>query len=582
MQNGTETGRMFPIGIPYKRFSDPTQELGDSIRRQNALSVAWSERTGIPLDLTLTLEDRGVSGFKGITRSDPEQYALAAFLRAIEIGRAQTGDYLMIDTLDRLSSEEEVPATHLLTSILMKGIRVVQLSPYELELTDKSDGWTIMRAVMELSRGHGESKIKSVRVKAAAAQRRARAAAGEMALTGRLPAWLRLGKDGLPEVIPERASVVQWIFRLAGEYGIGVRGIAARLTREGVPAFTARQQVLDEKGNPCLTRTGRPRYQAVEGAVFGSGQWDCWYVRHILKDRRAVGELRTKDGTLVPLPAVVSEEEWAAAQVGRKGRAKKSGREAKGGVNLFTHLLHDAKSGCTYYIRDQGRGVPQTLNRSECEHGRASRDSFPLETFEEAILAHLREINPAQILRQERPDETTRLAQELKEVSAARKDLEEELFERRTTAKAAGRVLERLEEQERQLEEQLREARQKASHPLSESWGQAQSLIQIIRRDPEARLRLRALLRVIVQDIVLLVVKRGRDRLAAAQVWFAGGEHRDYLVLHRPPLCQPGRSRQPGLWRSRSLAHSSLDLHDTAQVKALEAELQALDLATLL
>src|SRR4051812_49005202 len=119
-----EPQRMFPVAFPYKRFSSPSQEDGDSIRRQNALSVAWSERTGVALDLTLTLEDRGVSGLRGVSRSDPDKYGLAAFLKGIETGRVQPGDYLLIENLDRLSREEEVPATHLLTSILMAGVKV--------------------------------------------------------------------------------------------------------------------------------------------------------------------------------------------------------------------------------------------------------------------------------------------------------------------------------------------------------------------------------------------------------------------------------------------------------------------------
>jgi hypothetical protein len=133
------------------RLWSPSQEDGDSTRRHNAISVAWSERTAVPLDLALTLEDRGGSGFKGESRSDPDRSARAAFLRAAEIGRAQAGDYLLIENPARLSREDEVPVTHLLTSILTKGIKVVQLSPQEMELTDQSDGWAILRAVMEHS-----------------------------------------------------------------------------------------------------------------------------------------------------------------------------------------------------------------------------------------------------------------------------------------------------------------------------------------------------------------------------------------------------------------------------------------------
>jgi hypothetical protein len=55
--------------------------------------------------------------------------------------------------------------------------------------------------------------------------------------------------------------------------------------------------------------------------------------------------------------------------------------------------------------------------------------------------------------------------------------------------------------------------------------------------DPQdARLRLRSTLRRIVDSIFLLVVPRGRDRLAVAQVYFQGGQKvRAYFIIHQPP-----------------------------------------------
>jgi DNA invertase Pin-like site-specific DNA recombinase len=582
-----EPQRMLPVAFPYKRFSSPSQQDGDSIRRQNALSVAWSERHNVSLDLTLTLEDRGVSGFHGVSRSDPDQYALAAFLKAVEIGRAQPGDYLLIENLDRLSREEEVPATHLLTSILMTGVKVVQLSPYEMELTNKSDGWTIMRAVMELSRGHGESRIKSERIRQAWTQRRAAAAAGEVPLTGRLPAWMRVGKDGLPELIPERAAVLRRIYELAGPGGRGLGQISGILTNEGVPTFTTREPVLDENGRQETTRTGRPRYRAVAGEPHGSGRWNRTYLGMILRDRRAVGELEAADGTLVRIPAAVTEQQWLAARAGRDGRQGRPGREAKQRPNLFVHLLHDALTGSSYVIHASGHHAPApVLVTSDNQERRSPCHSFPLETFEAAILTHLSEINPAQILRQEQPDETTQLAGRLRDVQRQKKELEEELAACQTAPKAGVRVLVQLEEQEKELEKQLRTARQKAAHPLSEAWGQAQGLLTVIARDPEARIRLRALLRQLVTDIRLLVVKRRRDRLAAAQIWFAGGEHRDYLILHRPPLWnRHAKTLRPGFRRSWSLADvlepGDIDLRDPADAAKLAPGLEVLDLAAL-
>jgi DNA invertase Pin-like site-specific DNA recombinase len=583
--------RTFPVGLPYKRFSNPSQESGDSIRRHNALSVAWSERTGVPLDLTLTLEDRGVSGLRGVSRSDPDRYALAAFLRGIETGRVQPGDFLLIENLDRLSREEEVPATHLLTSILMASVKVVQLSPYEMELTEKSDGWTIMRAVMELSRGHGESRIKSERVAQAKARRREAARAGAVALSGRLPGWIRLGADGKPELIPERAAVVKRIFEMAGRGGHGICSIVARLTRDGTPTFGTRVPLLDEEGRPLLTRTGRPRHRAAPGERMGSGHWTRAYVARILADRRAVGELqpRRRDGTPVgepvAIPAVVTEWEWMAARAGASQRGQRPGRTSTK-VNLFAHLIRDARTGSSYCCsrRNDKRstsGAKAVLITVDAAEGRTPCVSFPLDTFEEAVLKHLREIDPAQVLLQEEPDDTTWLAAELEEVRAQYKGMETKLAALKASPEVGVPVLLQLRKRSNELDEQLRVAQQKAAHPLSESWDQAQSLLETVRRDPEARLRLRSLLRQIVSEIRLLVVSRGRDRLAAVQIWFTGGTHRDYLILHRPPLCTPSIHR-PGHWWARSLASDAipgeLDLRDRDHAARLEAVLAELPL----
>src|SRR5262249_28443028 len=101
--------------------------------------------------------------------------------------------------------------------------------------------------------------------------------------------------------------------------------------------------------------------------------------------------------------------------------------------------------------------------------------------------------------------------------------------------------------------------------------------------DPaDARLRLRATLRHMIDSIWLLVVPRGFDRLAAVQIWFAGCKRRrDYLILHMRTRAN-GQVRTPGDWRVWSLAdvveEGDLDLRDRADAEALEGVLAGLDL----
>src|SRR5262249_53272163 len=138
--------------------------------------------------------------------------------------------------------------------ILDAGINIVQLHPETIFRHEKSDMFDIMRAVMELSRGHGESARKSERNGAAwqekggcaGRQQPPRRAGGRVtsALTGQLPAWVE-DRGGKLVLIPERAAVVKRIFSMAaGGYGMAL--IVKRLTADGVPTFGDREQYLDE------------------------------------------------------------------------------------------------------------------------------------------------------------------------------------------------------------------------------------------------------------------------------------------------------------------------------------------------
>src|SRR5690349_12154350 len=133
------TAEVAPMAYSYIRFSTPDQQKGDSIRRQLKASADWCERNGVRLDESTTLQDRGKSAYTGEHKKNPDRHALATFLKLVEAGKVPWGSYLVIENLDRLSREHEVPACHLLTGILLAGVRVVQLSPYEMLLTDKSN-----------------------------------------------------------------------------------------------------------------------------------------------------------------------------------------------------------------------------------------------------------------------------------------------------------------------------------------------------------------------------------------------------------------------------------------------------------
>jgi DNA invertase Pin-like site-specific DNA recombinase len=584
--------RMFPVATDYLRFSGQRQEDGDTKRRQRSLSDAWSQRTGIPIDLRLA--DEAVSGLKDqerrLTRDD--LFDLARYLKLIEAGRVQAGDYLLLENFDRLSRDKEVRATHLLTSILVAGVKVVQLAPFELELTEDSDAFAIFRAVMELSRGHGESARKSQLVAAAYRNNRAAAARGEEVYMGWLPAWVRRDTDGKARhgtlsLIPERAEAVRLIYRLARD-GWGYTRITHYLTQNGVPAFGGRQPRTDaETGEHLRSRRGRARWKR-DGDRWGAGRWVRTYVADILQERAAMGELRTHTGEVIPIPAAVTEDEWLAAEAARRERDTHGrGRPVKNGPeNLFQCLMVDAATGEPVYVitrHKAGREWRVLLNAGAKEGDSPTTVNFPEPVFQEAILRCLREIDPADVTEQGGPDRVAVLTGRLEEVRQQLAELKAELKARTKSPKVALDTMEELEAEQARLEEDRRQAQQEAAHPLSEAWGQAKSLLDVIGT-AEQQLRLRSLLRRIVEEIRVLVVPRGWDRVCAVQMCFKGSDEvRSYLIVYRKDVMPDGtrasrRKRQRGedTWAVRSLRHATpLDLRNPEHVQALAEVLAA-------
>jgi hypothetical protein len=428
-------------------------------------------------------------------------------------------------------------------------------------LTDKSNGWELMRAVMELSRGHGESAIKSERVGAAWEERRkAMREKGEI-LTRRLPAWVR-EKDGKLELIPERGAALKRIYQLTAA-GYGQTAILKQLMREKVKPF------------------GR------------SGRWARAYIHLLLSDPRVKGEFQPMrrgkpDGDPIPnyYPAAVTEAEWLAARGAANERRRLGTRPGKH-ANVFAGLLHDALGGGKYWAATLTRrgGTYRALLNDSAHGGLDGYRSFSFDVFERAVLSLLAEIDPHEILNGDAgPDESLALAGELAAAETKIAEIEAELL--RGDVAALARVLRGLESRKADLARRLTEARQKAHHPLSESWGECKGLLAALDNAPDpvdARQRLRTVLRRVVESIWLVVVGRGHVRLCAVQLWFTGGKrHRDYLIYNRRSSFN-GKTLRKAQWSARSLAFvakpGELDLRKRDHAARLEKVLAKMELS---
>jgi DNA invertase Pin-like site-specific DNA recombinase len=556
----------------YIRFSDPQQQKGDSLRRQVDATATWCERNGVALDTSLTLRDLGKSAFRGAHRSD--KAALGLFLKAINQGKVPKGSYLVLENLDRLSREEEVPACHLLTSILMAGVKVVQLFPSEMLLTEQSNGWELMRAVMELSRGHGESKLKSKRVGERWEEKRKAARNGEKqpprrkdgrvteSMTDHLPGWIE-DRNGVLCLIPDMATAVHRVFVLAAQ-GLGSASIV---------------RIMKDEKRPCPS---------------DSGAWDRHYVGYLLAadNRRPMGEHQPLHsdgkpaGDPIPgyYPSAVTAAEWNAARAMRELRTVPRGRLGEY-VNVFAGLLYNARERDRYYIFmrcNKGTRRRMLMQRGAID-GSAKTYSFDLSHFEPAVLSLLKEIKTKDLLG-DTPgqEEVTRLSRELEYIRLRQDVIAEELLS--GDAKALGKAARALDDREKELRRELDEATKKAAYPAAECWGETLTLIEALEAapDPKAvRLRLQSLLGLQVEAIWVLVVPLTKTRrCCAVQVYFKAGTLRDYVIYSQGA----GRHLR-GFWRARSLATvvkpGDLDLRKPADAAALEQELLALDLAKL-
>jgi DNA invertase Pin-like site-specific DNA recombinase len=557
-----------PTAHPYARISHPDQRKGGGLERQTTAALAeFCKRFGFALSKTVLVDD-GVSAYKGLHLSPGHQ--LGRFLADARKGRVPPGDCLLIENYDRLSRQDVWAATALIAELRQLQIHVGRLDRMKLLRCDSTDPGDFFEAAVELMRGNSESEAKSLRNGAAWDRKRRAARESGKLVTRQLPAWVENHGDKL-SLIPSRAAVVKEIFALAAA-GYGRVSIVKRLTADGVPPF-----------GEVVIREGRKRSAH-------SGRWTAPYVSRILCDRRAVGEYqpcgkgRKPEGPPVPgyFPAAVSEEEFWAAQAGRQARGgKRQTRQGKH-VHLFSGLLVNARNGDSYIASSKPGRVLISYGSLE---GRSPSWSFPLPIFEKAVLSLLREVSPAEVLGNGDNGDLAALSGEWERLEASLAALGADMDANGESPTLLARVRQK-EARQRELAPLLAAARQKAAHPLSESWGEAQSLAAVLESAPDpqdARLRLRACLRRIVESVYLLVVPRrprGRDRLCAAQFHFAGGGRRDFLIFYRVP----GFHREAGWWAKSFAAPAGvgdLDLRRPADAKRLERLLAGLELNAL-
>lgn len=539
----------------YLRFSSPAQADGDSVRRQNALRDAWLARhPHVTLDATLTLEDRATSGFSARHRKD-HRFALAQFLDRVRHGLVLPGSYLIVENLDRITREDPEQSIPAVLALISAGVRIVQLAPSEVVYESGMDLGRLFVMLLELSRGHQESSRKSGTLGAVWAQKKLEARGDadgtNKAPHGRqVPAWIEL-EGGTYRARADAAAAVCRIFDLSAA-GLGTLAIAARLTAERVPP---------------IARARR---------------WVRSYVAKILDNRAVLGEYqpmkghreRVPDGEPIVgyWPAVVTQQQWDRAHLAKDARNKRSGRPGKKGdyVYPFSGMVRCAIDECPMHVvRRKGTRYLVSGRAAQGEAG-ARWVLFPVEVFSKAILSRLAELQACDLFSDPGGARVTELEAQLAGV-AKRLAAALARFEIDPESPTWADRVSQYDREQRALVRELSDARRAVANPLTAAWAEAVALIAA--DDPQ---RLRAALLATVEAVHIVVVGRGKHKLAAAQVQFRGGSCRTYAVLFRHADTGAAPSAPAAWWPAAVPGDAvGLDLRCGADARLLEEALRA-------
>src|SRR5215467_11439293 len=122
-----------PVFWSYLRWSTPPQEWGDSERRQIEPGIAWAAARGI--EFIDDYRDPGVSAWSGKNLTKGALGRFIADIGSLDLHLPQSGDYLGIESFDRLSRSEYVfDAAEVVNALWKKGITIVLLGMGGIEI----------------------------------------------------------------------------------------------------------------------------------------------------------------------------------------------------------------------------------------------------------------------------------------------------------------------------------------------------------------------------------------------------------------------------------------------------------------
>lgn len=345
-----------PKAYAYVRWS--TAEQGgsdrDSHARQTTPLEAFTATTGV--EVVETIIDKGVSAFRGANARIGQ---LKGLLDRIGSGEIEAGDYIIVESIDRLTRQRLNDSVELIQSILRKGVRIhtaIDNKTYSYDDPNR-DLETLLMVGVIAKRAHEESDTKSKRLKSS---------------------WVK-----------KRNAAETKIIRKQCPYGF---------------AYDDRKEqfvIVEDEANEIRTIFERLKYVGILEAIKEVNQtskrkWTRKHIDELVKTKSPIGVLalqrREDDGEgrifdrYVPnyYPKIVDENtfEAAIAAIKKRFNEKKSGRRAPNNYNIFRHCIKCKDHDVGMFFNLQGLGKEKKRyaylvcsNRAErvCECGNRIR-----------------------------------------------------------------------------------------------------------------------------------------------------------------------------------------------------------------
>lgn len=316
-----------PNAYAYVRYSSTVQSSGDSVDRQTSPLKAFERETGV--DIVETIIDEGVSSFRG---DNANKGKFKEVLAKIEREVIRRGDYLVVESIDRITRQRVLDGVELLQNILKAGVKIYTTTDsrcYSYDDPDRDFENLIMISLIA-KRANEESEIKSKRRKSA--WNKAKLAASES------------GKKFNAHNPPYgyRYDVITEQFVIAEDEASEIRMIFELLKTMGVSNATRRVNVSSKR------------------------KWTSRQVALMIENKYPLGMLmsqkRNEKGEKVFVeyideyyPKIISQTAFNEAVASMRNRQdrKDYGNTTIGSTNIFRHVIKCAECGETMMFEKQ-------------------------------------------------------------------------------------------------------------------------------------------------------------------------------------------------------------------------------------